>query len=325
MKTIFVALREFMKNYSKTEILKFFEDMYLIRFFEEKTAQLYAEGLVAGFCHLYIGEEAVVTGVRHAMEPYDTTVTSYRDHGHALMCGVDPRYVMAELTGRRDGCSKGKGGSMHMFSREKNFFGGHGIVGACVPIGTGVAFSHKYLKEKSVCITYMGDGTLNQGQVSEAFNMAALWKLPILYIIENNFYALGTALSRARACTELYKAGTAFGIPGESVDGMDVFAMYETTKKALEYVRSGKGPMILEAKTYRYRGHSMSDPATYRTKEEVEKYKALDPIDKIRAILDAKDVEEAEKRVKSAVKEAVEFARNSPEPDVSELYTNVLV
>lgn len=314
-----------MKDYSKNQVLKFFEDMFLIRYFEEKTAQLYTEGLVAGFCHLYIGEEAVVTGVSHAMEKQDTVVTSYRDHGHILMCGVDPKAVMAELTGRIGGCSKGKGGSMHMFSREHNFFGGHGIVGACVPIGTGVAFSHKYLKEKSVCVTYMGDGTLNQGQVSEAFNMAALWKLPVLYVIENNLYALGTSVDRARACTDLSKAGAAFEIPGVKVDGMDVCAVHQAATEAIKYVRSGKGPMILEMKTYRYRGHSMSDPATYRSKEEVEKYKSLDPIEKIKKSLSAKEIETIESKVKATVKEAIEFAKTSPEPESQELYTDVLV
>lgn len=313
-----------MKDISKEQLLKFFNDMYLIRFFEEKASQLYAEGLIAGFCHLYIGQEAVVTGVTNAMSPIDTVVTSYRDHGHALMQGVDPKSVMAELTGRSGGCSKGKGGSMHMFARDKGFYGGHGIVGACVPIGTGIAFSHKYLKEKSVCVTYMGDGTLNQGQVSEAFNIAALWKLPILYIIENNLYALGTAVNRARACTDLYKAGSAFNIPGEQVDGMDVIKVYESAKNALEYVRAGNGPKILEVKTYRYRGHSMSDPATYRTKEELERYKGLDPILKIKKHLSEPEINEIEKDVKSKVKEAVEFARTSPEPDVAELYTNIL-
>lgn len=314
-----------MKNYSKEKLLSFFEKMYLIRYFEEKAAQLYTEGLIAGFCHLYIGEEAVATGVHSALKESDTVVTSYRDHGHMLLCGIDPKEVMAELTGRATGCSKGKGGSMHMFSRKNNFFGGHGIVGACVPIGTGIAFSHKYLKENSVCTTYMGDGTLNQGQVSESFNMAALWKLPVLYVIENNLYALGTSISRSRACTELYKAGSAFNIPGKQVDGMDVIAVYEAAVEALDYVRSGNGPMILEVKTYRYRGHSMSDPATYRTKEELDEYKALDPIIRIKKNFTDSEIDAVEKKIKSDVKDAVNFARISPEPNEADLYSNVLV
>ncbi|MEM6492178.1 MAG: pyruvate dehydrogenase (acetyl-transferring) E1 component subunit alpha, partial [Pseudomonadota bacterium] len=243
--------------------------MLLIRRFEERAGQMYGMGLIGGFCHLYIGQEAVVVGLQSVAGPADTVVTAYRDHGHMLACGMDPDGVMAELTGREGGYSRGKGGSMHMFSREKRFFGGHGIVGAQIPLGTGLGFAHKYKEDGGVCFAYTGDGAVNQGQVYEAFNMASLWKLPVVYVIENNQYAMGTSIQRASATTELYRRGDGFGIPGEAVDGMDVLAVRDAGLKAVEFVRGGGGPMILEMKTYRYRGHSMSDPAKYRTKDEV--------------------------------------------------------
>src|SRR5204862_3976731 len=258
---------------SAEALKRWYTDMLLIRRFEERAGQLYGMGLIGGFCHLYIGQEAVVVGMQAAITADDAVVTSYRDHGHMLACGMEPRGVRAELTGRSGGYSKGKGGSMHMFSRDKHFYGGHGIVGAQVPIGTGLAFAHKYNGSKNVSLTYFGDGSANQGQVYEAMNMAALWKLPVVYIIENNRYGMGTSVERASASTELYKHGEAFGIPGERVDGMDVLAVQEEGAKAVEHARSGHGPYILEMQTYRYRGHSMSDPAKYRTKEEVDKYR----------------------------------------------------
>src|SRR5258706_6395775 len=275
--------------------LRVYRDMLMIRRFEERAGQMYGMGLIGGFCRLYIGQEAVVVGMQLALKPGDQVITGYRDHGHMLACGMDPKGVMSELTGRRTGYSKGKGGSMHMFSREKNFYGGHGIVGAQVPIGTGLDFAHKYNGSKNVSLTYFGDGSANQGQVYEAMNMAVLWKLPVVYIIENNRYGMGTSVERASASTELYKHGEAFGIPGERVDGMDVLAVRAEGAKAVEHARSGHGPYILEMQTYRYRGHSMSDPAQYRTKEEVDKYRnERDPIDHLRKILvDEKMADEA--------------------------------
>ena len=318
---------------SKEELLKHYEEMLAIRRFEEKAGQMYGMGLIGGFCHLYIGQEAVVVGMRAATTENDTVVTSYRDHGHMLACGMDPDGVMAELTGRRGGYSKGKGGSMHMFSHEKKFYGGHGIVGAQVPIGTGIAFAHQYLEEPAVCLTYLGDGALNQGQVYESFNMAALWKLPVIYIIENNKYGMGTSIERSSAkSTELYNRGQAYGIPGMQVDGMDVLAVKEAGEKAADYARSGKGPYILEMMTYRYRGHSMSDPAKYRSKEEVQKMRQeRDPIERLRGlILDQDHAEEGElkeidRAVKARISAAAEFAQNSPEPDPSELFTDIYV
>ncbi len=314
------------------ELLQFYREMLLIRRFEEKAGQLYGMGLIGGFCHLYIGQEAVVVGAQAATTPEDSVVTSYRDHGHMLACGMDPRGVMAELTGRADGYSKGKGGSMHMFSREKNFFGGHGIVAAQVPIGTGIAFAHRYRGDAHVCMTYFGDGAVNQGQVYESFNMAALWDLPVVYVIENNKYAMGTSIERASASTDLCHRGKAYGIPGDTVDGMDVVAVRAAASKAVAHCRAGKGPFILEAMTYRYRGHSMSDPAKYRTREEVQKVRAeRDPIDHLRdVILDANHASEdalkgIDREVKNIVSDAAEFAQNSPEPDPSELWTDVLV
>jgi pyruvate dehydrogenase E1 component alpha subunit len=290
-------------------------------------------GMIAGFCHLYIGQEAVVVGMQAAANrEIDTVITSYRDHGHMLASDMDPKGVMAELTGKSGGYSKGKGGSMHMFSREKNFFGGHGIVGAQVPIGTGLGFAHKYKDDGGVCMAYFGDGASNQGQVFESFNMASLWDLPVVYIIENNRYGMGTSVKRASSNQELFSRGEAFGIPGVSVDGMDVLAVKDAGEKALEYARSGKGPFILGMQTYRYRGHSMSDPARYRSREEVSKVRSeRDPIDRVRQyVLDAKVVDEEglkqiDSEVKSLVSSAAEFAQDSPEPDISELYTDVLV
>lgn len=317
---------------SKAAMLTHYKDMLLIRRFEEKAGQLYGMGEIAGFCHLYIGQEAVVTGVQAVLKEGDQVITGYRDHGHMLACGMDPNGVMAELTGRADGLSKGKGGSMHMFSREKNFFGGHGIVGAQVPIGTGLAFANKYKGNGAISVAYFGDGAANQGQVYEAFNMASLWDLPVLYIIENNQYAMGTSVERASAETELYKRGISFEIEGEEVDGMDVFAVQKATAKAAKHVRSGKGPYILEMSTYRYRGHSMSDPAKYRKREEVDDVRShRDPIEGLkRQIIESGHADEAElkaidKKIKATVKAAADFSLESPLPDPSELWTDVLV
>ena len=318
------------RPYQTADLLHFYRDMLLIRRFEEKAGQLYGMGLIGGFCHLYIGQEAVVVGVQSAQTTNDTVITSYRDHGHMLACGMEAKGVMAELTGRETGYSHGKGGSMHMFSREKNFFGGHGIVGAQVPIGTGLAFAHKYKDDKGVCIVYLGDGAVNQGQVAESFNMAALWKLPVVYIIENNKYGMGTSQERASA-GELYKRGTSFGIPGLQIDGMNVLKVREAAEEALERARSGKGPTVLEMITYRYRGHSMSDPAKYRSKEEVEEWRGQhDPIDALRNMLLKEKIatedslKGVETEIKKIVAEAAEFAQTSPEPDPSELWTDVL-
>ncbi|MGB1007321.1 MAG: pyruvate dehydrogenase (acetyl-transferring) E1 component subunit alpha [Thalassobaculaceae bacterium] len=312
-------------------MLAYYRDMLLIRRFEEKAGQLYGMGLIGGFCHLYIGQEAVVVGMQAVVGPTDTVVTSYRDHGHMLACGMDPRGVMAELTGRAGGYSKGKGGSMHMFSREKNFFGGHGIVGAQVPIGTGLAFASRYKGDGGACLTYLGDGAINQGQVYESFNMAALWSLPVIYVIENNKYGMGTAVTRAAAGISLADRGKAYGIPGMEVDGMDVLAVKAAGEKARAHCAAGKGPMILEMKTYRYRGHSMSDPAKYRTKDEVNKMRQEhDPIDSVRAILEELGVDdgalkEIDREVKAIVTEAADFSQTSPEPDPAELFTDILV
>jgi pyruvate dehydrogenase E1 component alpha subunit len=309
-----------------------YRDMLLIRRFEERAGQLYGMGLIAGFCHLYIGQEAVVVGVQSVLEPDDQVITGYRDHGHMLACGMSSRGVMAELTGRAGGYSRGKGGSMHMFSREKNFYGGHGIVGAQVPIGTGLAFANRYRGSNAVCVTYFGDGAANQGQVYEAFNMASLWKLPVVYVIENNQYAMGTSVARASAETELFKRGISFEIPGEEVDGMDVVAVRRAAAAAVERARAGEGPYILEMKTYRYRGHSMSDPAKYRTREEVtEMRERRDPIEMLKKRLaDAGHADEdalkaIEAEVREIVADAAEFAQTSPEPDPGELWTDVLV
>ncbi|MGB0671399.1 MAG: pyruvate dehydrogenase (acetyl-transferring) E1 component subunit alpha [Rhodospirillales bacterium] len=316
----------------KEEILQYYRDMLAIRRFEEKAGQLYGMGLIGGFCHLYIGQEAVVVGIQAAASEADTVITSYRDHGHMLACGMDAKGVMAELTGRAGGYSKGKGGSMHMFSREKKFFGGHGIVAAQVPIGAGLGFAHKYLEDGGVCYTYFGDGAVNQGQVYEAFNMAALWKLPVIFVIENNQYGMGTAVARASASTELYRRGDAYGITGKQVNGMDVLEVREAAAEARAHSAEGKGPYILEMKTYRYRGHSMSDPARYRSKEEVSKVrKESDPIDTLRdkilaaGYADEAVLKEIDKEVKAVMTEAAEFAQQSPEPALSELYTDILI
>jgi pyruvate dehydrogenase E1 component alpha subunit len=310
---------------------KLYTDMLLIRRFEEKAGQLYGMGLIGGFCHLYIGQEAVVIGMQAALEPGDQVITAYRDHGHMLATGMDPKGVMAELTGRASGYSKGKGGSMHMFSREKNFFGGHGIVGAQVPIGTGLAFSNKYKENGAVTLTYFGDGAANQGQVYEAFNMAELWKLPVVYVIENNQYAMGTSVERSSAQAQLFKRGESFNIPGEEVDGMDVEAVLAAGRKAVEWVRSGKGPIILEMKTYRYRGHSMSDPAKYRSREEVQNVREKrDPIDHYaqklisRGYATDEEFKALDKQTRQIVNMAAEFATESPEPASTELYSDVL-
>jgi pyruvate dehydrogenase E1 component alpha subunit len=310
---------------------KFYHDMLLIRRFEEKAGQLYGMGLIGGFCHLYIGQEAVVVGMQAALRLGDQVITAYRDHGHMLAAGMDPKGVMAELTGRQTGYSKGKGGSMHMFSVEENFYGGHGIVGAQVPIGTGLAFSNTYKKNGAVCLTYFGDGAANQGQVYESFNMAELWKLPVIYIIENNQYAMGTSVERSSAETHFYKRGASFNIPGEQVDGMDVEAVHVAGVKAIEWSRSGKGPTILEMKTYRYRGHSMSDPAKYRTREEVQSVREKrDPIEHFgqkliqRGLASEDDLKAMDKDIRAIVNTAAEFASESPEPAAGELYTDVL-
>jgi len=317
---------------SKDDLLEYYRTMLLIRRFEEKAGQLYGMGLIGGFCHLYIGQEAVIVGLQAAANSQDSVVTSYRDHAHMLATGMDAKGVMAELTGRRGGYSKGKGGSMHMFSREKNFYGGHGIVAAQVPIGTGLAFAHKYRGDGGACFAYFGDGAANQGQVYESFNMASLWSLPVIYVIENNKYGMGTSVERASATVELYQRGRAHGIPGAQVNGMDVREVKAAAEKAAAHVRAGKGPYILEAKTYRYRGHSMSDPAKYRTKEEVAKMRGeRDPIDNLGAVLIAAGIaddarlKEIDKQVKSLVTDAAEFAQQSPEPDPAELYTDVLI
>ncbi|MGY4308511.1 pyruvate dehydrogenase E1 component alpha subunit [Bradyrhizobium sp. USDA 4369] len=316
-------------EFTREQELAALRDMLLIRRFEEKAGQLYGMGAIGGFCHLYIGQEAVVVGMQMALKEGDQVITGYRDHGHMLACGMDAKGVMAELTGRRGGYSKGKGGSMHMFSMEKNFFGGHGIVGAQVSLGTGLALANRYRGNDSVSVAYFGDGAANQGQVYESFNMAELWKLPVIYVIENNRYAMGTAVSRASAQTDFSKRGISFNIPGEQVDGMDVRAVKAAGEKAVAWCREGKGPYILEMQTYRYRGHSMSDPAKYRTREEVEKVRHdQDPIEQVRNRLLAAKVSEQDLKaidadVRKIVNEAADFAQADPEPDAAELYTDV--
>ena len=312
------------------DLLKFYRDMLLIRRFEEKAGQLYGMGLIGGFCHLYIGQEAVVVGLEAAARDGDKRITSYRDHGHMLACGMDPNGVMAELTGRSGGYSKGKGGSMHMFSKEKNFYGGHGIVGAQVPLGAGLAFADRYRENNCVTFTYFGDGAANQGQVYETFNMAALWKLPVIFVIENNQYAMGTAQERSTSSPEIYTRGEAFGIKGEAVDGMDVLAVKTAGDKAADYCRAGKGPYILEIKTYRYRGHSMSDPAKYRTREEVQKMRAQrDPIEAVRTLLISEkhaideEIKTIDKEIKEIINACAEYAKDSPEVSEEELWTDI--
>ena len=316
---------------SKDELLTFYEQMLLIRRFEEKAGQLYGLGLIGGFCHLYIGQEAVAVGLQSALSDKDSVITGYRDHGHMLLSGIPPKDVMAELTGRAAGISKGKGGSMHMFSTEHKFYGGHGIVGAQVPLGAGLAFAHKYRGDGGVALAYFGDGAANQGQVYEAFNMAELWKLPIIFVIENNQYAMGTSVNRASSEDQLYKRGESFRIPGLQVDGMDVLACRGAAETALEWVRGGKGPLILEMKTYRYRGHSMSDPAKYRSRDEVQAVRdKSDPIDHLKKLLEeegvgADELKKLEQKVRKEVNESADFAEETPEPDPAELYTDVLV
>ncbi len=318
-------------EFTKEQELVAFREMLSIRRFEEKAGQMYGMGLIGGFCHLYIGQEAVVIGMQMALKAGDQVITGYRDHGHMLACAMDPKGVMAELTGRQHGYSRGKGGSMHMFSVEKGFFGGHGIVGAQVPLGTGLAFANNYRGNDNVCLTYFGDGAANQGQVYESFNMAELWKLPVIYVIENNRYAMGTVINRSSATVDLSRRGASFNIEGEQVDGMDVRAVKAAGEKAVKLCRDGKGPYILEMLTYRYRGHSMSDPAKYRTREEVEKVRTDHvPIEQVRhRLLEKKwaseeQLKKIDAEVRAIVNEAAEFATHDPEPDPSELYTDVL-
>lgn len=327
-----VAKKAAPRSVEKDELLQYYRDMLLIRRFEERAGQLYGMGQIAGFCHLYIGQEAVITGCKASMKDGDQVVTGYRAHGHSLAVGMSPEDVMAELTGRAAGCSKGKGGSMHMFSAEHRFYGGHGIVGAQVPIGAGLAFANKYTENGAVSLAFFGDGASNQGQVYEAFNMAKLWDLPVVFVIENNQYAMGTSVERASAETELHKRGISFEIEGHLVDGMDVLAVRDAAAMALDHARSGKGPIILEMKTYRYRGHSMSDPAKYRTRDEVTKTREeSDPIEAVKARIlkekfaDEDALKEIDKDIKAAVKKAADFAVNAPEPDPSELWTDVLL
>ncbi len=316
---------------SKNALLKYYRDMLLIRRFEEKAGQLYGMGLIGGFCHLYIGQEAVVVGLESVTIEGDKRITTYRDHGHMLACGMDANGVMAELTGRIGGYSKGKGGSMHMFSKEREFYGGHGIVGANVPLGAGLAFSDMYKGNKNVTFTYFGDGAANQGQVYETYNMAELWKLPVIFVIENNHYAMGTSVKRATKSSSFWERGTAFSIPGEQVDGMDVLAVRAAGLKAVKHCRAGKGPYILEIMTYRYRGHSMSDPAKYRTRDEVQKVREeRDAIEQVRGrLLDAgaseAELKAIDKEIKDIVNASAEFAKESPEPDPSELWTDITV
>lgn len=317
---------------SDADLIKYYKDMLMMRRFEEKAGQMYGMGLIGGFCHLYIGQEAVVTGIQAELKDGDSILTSYRDHAHMLACGIDPKVILAELTGRATGISKGKGGSMHMFSVEHGFFGGHGIVGAQVPIGAGLAFAHKYRKNDNVSVTYFGDGAVNQGQVYESFNMARLWNLPVIFVIENNQYAMGTSIARSSSEVELFRRGESFKIQGEMVDGMDVFAVREAAARAVAKCRKGEGPVLLEMKTYRYRGHSMSDPAKYRSKEEVSKMRAeFDPIDQVKNrilegnIMSEDELKAIDKELKAIVSEAADFAQTSAEPAPSELYTDILV
>ncbi len=319
-------------EFSKEEELDAYREMLFIRRFEEKAGQLYGMGLIGGFCHLYIGQEAVVVGMEMAKEQGDQMITSYRDHAHMLACGMDPNGVMAELTGRQGGLSKGKGGSMHMFSKEKEFYGGHGIVGAQVALGTGLAFANRFKENGKVSMAFFGDGAANQGQVYESFNMAKLWDLPVIYVIENNKYGMGTSIERASSTTDLSQRGASFGIPGMQVDGMDVRAVKAATDYAMEWCREGNGPYILEMITYRYRGHSMSDPAKYRSKDEVQKMRSEhDPIEQVRARLLEKewatedDLKALDKEVRAIVAASAEFAQNDPEPDASELYTDIVL
>ncbi|MEM9720348.1 MAG: pyruvate dehydrogenase (acetyl-transferring) E1 component subunit alpha [Bacteroidota bacterium] len=319
------------ETYSKEQVLEWFETMLLMRKFEEKASQLYMQGKFRGFCHLYIGQEAVAVGLETAIRPEDYVITAYRDHGPALARGVSANACMAELFGKATGCSKGRGGSMHFFSKEHNFLGGHGIVGGQIPLGTGVAFGCQYKEEDKLCVTMMGDGATRQGSMHESFNLAMLWNLPVLYIIENNQYAMGTSVERTSNVTELYTLGESYDMPSKPIDGMDVVTVYEELKPVIEHIRSGKGPYLVEMKTYRYRGHSMSDPAKYRTREELENFKGKDPIANLKLYIvehnlaSDDELKEIDVRVKKAVKDCVDFAESSPFPDPSELYEDVYV
>ncbi len=317
--------------YEEAQIMKWYEEMLLMRKFEERASQLYMQQKFRGFCHLYIGQEAIAAGLEAAIRPDDYVITAYRDHGPALARGVSANACMAELFGKATGCSKGKGGSMHFFSEEHNFLGGHGIVGGQIPLGTGIGFAIQYKGEDKICVCMMGDGAVRQGALHESFNLAMLWKLPVLYIIENNNYAMGTSVERTSNVTELYTLGESYDMPSKPVNGMNVFEVYEDTKKAVEFVRGGNGPMLIEMKTYRYKGHSMSDPAKYRTREELNKYKGKDPLANIKLYIDEHDMASKEKleeidiRVKNIVEESVKFAEESPYPDTSALYEDVYV
>ena len=314
---------------SNDKLINLYKQMLLIRRFEEKAGQLYGMGSIGGFCHLYIGQEAVVVGMQSISVFGDSVITSYRDHGHMIACGMDPRGVMAELTGRESGYSKGKGGSMHMFSKEKNFYGGHGIVGAQVPIGVGLAFSHKYKSDGFVSMTYLGDGAVNQGQVYESFNMAALWKLPVVFIIENNKYGMGTSIGRSAAGNELFERATVFGIKGEKVDGMNFFTVSDAAIRARDYINNNSKPYIIEMDTYRFRGHSMSDPGLYRTKDEVNKMKEIDPVLMMKETLlkeykfKEETIKDIESDIKKQIKDVEKFSLDSPLPDIKELFTEV--
>lgn len=316
-------------KFTKETYLNWFEQMMLMRRFEEKSAQLYGQQKIKGFCHLYIGQEAVVAGTMSALKKEDRIITAYRDHAHALACGISAREVMAELYGKETGCSKGKGGSMHMFSKEHNFFGGHGIVGGQIPLGAGIAFADMYRGGDQVTVCYFGDGAARQGALHETFNMAMLWKLPVIFVIENNGYAMGTSVGRTTNVREMYKIGESYEMPSASVDGMNAEAVHKAVAEAAERGRKGEGPTLLEIRTYRYRGHSMSDPAKYRTKEEVEEYKNQDPIEQVRAAILKKkyasvaDLEAIEEKVNAIVSDSVEFAETSPYPDASELYNHI--
>ena len=318
-------------TYSKEVLLHWFEQMLLMRKFEEKASQLYMQQKFRGFCHLYIGQEAVATGIEHAIRPDDYVITAYRDHGPALARGVSANACMAELFGKATGCSKGKGGSMHFFSKEKNFLGGHGIVGGQIPLGAGVAFGCKYQGNDRLCICMMGDGAVRQGSFHETFNLAMLWKLPVIFIIENNNYAMGTSVERTSNVTDLYKLGLSYDMPSKPVDGMNVVTVYEEMKEAVAHVRAGKGPMLIEMKTYRYKGHSMSDPAKYRTREELNKYRDKDPIANLKLYIDEhkaatdEELNKIDAKIKKIVAESVEFAEESPYPDPSALYEDVYV
>ncbi len=325
-----IKKHDYKKILSNEQLIKIYRDMLLLRRFEERAAQKYTMGEIAGFCHLYIGQEAIAIGMQTEVRPSDSVITTYRDHGMMLANGADPKSVMAELMGKETGCSKGKGGSMHIFDTENHFYGGHGIVGASVPLGTGLAFAHKYRKDGAINFTYFGDGAANQGQVYEAFNMASLWKLPVIYVIENNEYAMGTSVSRSSSTTELYKRGEGFGIPGYQVNGMDIFEVMDAAKMASAHVRDGKGPILLEMKSYRYRGHSMSDPGNYRTKEEVQNVKETsDCIEHLKQyLIDNKIISDDEckkhdKEIQNTVKESITFSEQSNLPDPLELYTEV--